>query len=300
MRHAWRVLTDAVKGWKKHKAGRLAAALAFYTVFSLAPLLLLVIALVGIFFGRSEAQAQVHTQLQSVMGPSGASFVDNVVAATARRESGSHIALIVGGALVFLSAIGLFLALQDALDEVWEIPAERKAGFFGIIVLRLHALIVVLVLATVAIGALIAVNVFADLIRTTIGGGDAGRIIQIASIAVNVAALALFLSVTYRVLPQEEVAWKSAITGALISAAILVLGEAALSIYFRRVHPGAVYGAAGALVIILLWIYYSAQLLLFGAELTRAIEGRIPIEPERGGAVRGEVRATQNETLRTS
>jgi membrane protein len=299
MRHAWRVLTDAVKGWKKHKAGRLAAALAFYTVFSLAPLLLLVVALVGIFFGRSEAQAQVHTQLQSVMGPSGATFVDNLVAGTARRESGSQIALIVGGSLVFLSAIGLFLALQDALDEVWEIPPERKAGFFGIIVLRLHALLVVLALAAVAIGALIAVNVFADIVRASIGG-DTGRIIQFASIAVNVAALTLFLTVTYRVLPQEEVAWKSAVTGAVISAAILVLGEAALSIYFRRVHPGAVYGAAGALVLILLWIYYSAQLLLFGAELTRAIEGgRIPTEPERG-AVHGEVQATQNETVRTS
>lgn len=298
MRHAWRVLTNAVKGWKKHKAGRLAAALAFYTVFSLAPLLLLMVALVGMFFGRSEAQAQVHAQLQSVMGPAGATFVDNVVAATARRESGSHIALIVGGSLVFLSAIGLFLALQDALDEVWEIPPERKAGFVGIILLRLHALLVVLVLAAVAIGALIAVNVFADVVRASVGG-DTGRIIQIVSIAVNVAALALFLTVTYRVLPQEEVAWKSAVTGAVISAAILVLGEAALSIYFRRVHPGAVYGAAGALVIILLWIYYSAQLLLFGAELTRAIEGRVPIEPERA-AVRGEVRATQDETVRTS
>lgn len=300
MRHAWRVLTEAVRGWKKHRAGRLAAALAFYTVFSLAPLLLLVVALVGTFFGRSEAQAQVHTQLQSVMGPQGAAFVDNLVAETARREAGSRIALIAGGALVFLSAIGLFLALQDALDEVWEIPPERKAGFFRGVVLRLHALLVVLALAGVAIAALIAVNVLADLVRSSLGSGEAGRIVQIVSIIVNVAALTLFLTVTYRVLPQEEVAWKSAVTGAVISALILLAGEAGLSVYFHRMHPGAVYGAAGALVLILLWIYYSAQLLLLGAELTRAIEGHIRTVHGHGTAVRGEVQAAQEERVRTS
>lgn len=287
MRHAWHVLTDAFRGWGAHKGSRLAAALAFYAIFSLGPLLLLVIALVALSFGHSEAQTQVHTQLQSVMGSQGAAFVDRIVAETAKRESGSHVAVIAGGALVFLSAAGLFLALQDALDEIWEVPPERKRGFLHTLVLRLHALIAVAALALVALGALIAVNVLASVVHSAVGAG-AEPVLQAASIAVNVVALAAFLAVTYRVLPQEKVSWRAAIVGSLISTAILVAGEAGLSIYFHRTHPGAVYGAAGALVIILLWIYYSAQLLLFGAELTRAVEGL------------GQVRPPQRETVKPS
>jgi membrane protein len=280
------ILTDAIHGWQRHKDGRLAAALAYYAVFSLAPLLLIVVSLVGIIFGRSNAQQQVHAQLRQVIGEDAARFVDALIAGTTHAGGSGHLALYIGIGLAGISAISIFLALQDALDEVWEVPSESKGGFFKMVVLRLHSLIIVFALALVAVVALIGADVVAAFARFATGSLPPAPVMEGVSIAINVASLTLFLAVVYRVLPMHEVAWRSAWIGAAATAIVLLLGEVALSIYFRRMHPGSSYGAAGALVVLLLWIYYSAQLLLFGAELTRAIEESRSPERARAATLR--------------
>lgn len=274
MKIAWQVLRDAYAGWQRHQDGRLAAALAYYAVFTLAPLLLVVIALLGLFL--SNAQQQVQAQLQQVVGNNGAQFINVLVAGANHRETGT-IALIVGGGMILFSAIGVFLALQNALDEVFEIHPQNKGGFIQLVVLRLHALIVIAALAVIAIAALALANVIG---AYEIGAG-----------AVNLAAMTVFLAVVYRVLPQCPVEWKSAYRGAAVTAVILLIGEAALSTYFTRFHPAAPYGAAGGIIVLLLWIYYSAQLMLFGAEITRASEPKPKPAPGAGTAAtrRGEI-----------
>ncbi len=288
MKTAWLVLRDAFGGWQRHQDGRLAAALAYYAVFSLAPLLLVVIALLGLFLGQSNAQTQVQGQLQQVVGRNGTDMI-NVLIAGANHHGTGKIALIVGGALILFSAIGIFLALQNALDDVFEIHPDKKGGFVQLVVLRLHALIVIVVLAIIAVVALALANVVGGVMQTAIGGSFSGPAVEVGTGIINVAALTIFLAVVYRVLPQCSIEWRSAFVGAAVSAVILLVGEAALSLYFTRLHPAAPYGAAGGIILLLLWIYYSAQLLLFGAEITRANEARLHPQPAASQATRGEV-----------
>ncbi len=287
MKTAWQVLRDAYSGWQRHQDGRLAAALAYYTVFSLAPLLLIVIAILGLFLGDTNAQKQVQGQLQEVIGVSGVQMLNALIAGAHHHETG-RIALIVGGGLIVFSAIGIFLALQNALDEVFEIHPENKGGIMQLVVLRLHALLVIAALAIIALIALALANVVGGVMQTRLASAIAGPAVEVGTGIINVAALTVFLAIVYRKLPQTPVAWKAAYIGAAITAAILILGEAALSLYFTRVHPAAPYGAAGGIVLLLIWIYYSAQLLLFGAEITRASQARIR-PPASAGARTGEV-----------
>lgn len=289
MKTAWQVLRNAYGGWQRHQDGRLAAALAYYAVFSLAPLLLVVIALLGLLLGQTNAQQQVQGQLHQVVGSNGTQFI-NVLIAGANHHGTGTVALMVGGALIFYAAIGMFVALQNALDEVFEIHPEKKGGFVQLVVLRLHALVVIAALAIIAIAALALANVVGGVMQTAIGGTFAGPLIEVGTGIINVVAMTIFLAVVYRVLPQCSIEWNSAYTGAAITAVILLVGEAALSMYFTRFHPAAPYGAAGGIIILLLWIYYSAQLLLFGAEITRANEEqRRPAPAAVAPARRGEV-----------
>jgi membrane protein len=274
MKTAWQVLRDAYGGWQRHQDGRLAAALAYYAVFSLAPLLLVVIAVLGLFLGPTNAQRQIQGQLQEVIGVNGVQMLNVLIAGAHHHETG-RIALIVGGALILFSAIGIFLALQNALDEVFEIHSENKGGFIQLVVLRLHALIVIAALAVIAVVALALANVVGGVMQTRLGGAIEGPAYEVGTGIINVIALTVFLAVVYRKLPQCPVEWKAAYIGAAISAVILILGEAALSMYFTKLHPAAPYGAAGGVILLLIWIYYSAQLLLFGAEITRASQARI-------------------------
>jgi len=286
MKTAWSVLCDAFGGWRRHQDARLAAALAFYAVFSLAPLLLVVIALLGLFLGQKNAQLQVQGQLQQMIGSSGTQMVNALIAGASHRGSG-RIAIIVGAALMLFSAVGMFMALQNALDEVFEVAAHDKGGFLQLVVLRLHALIAIAALAVIALIALVLANVIGGLMQTKFGGAFAGAPYEVGTGIVNVAALTIFLAVVYRVLPQCPVEWRSAYRGAAFTAIILVVGEAALSMYFTRFHPAAPYGAAGGIILLLLWIYYSAQLMLFGAEITRANQERS--RPAAARATRGEI-----------
>lgn len=298
MKAAWQVLRDAYAGFARHKDGRLAAALAYYAVFSLAPLLLVVIAVLGLFLGQSNAQTQVQGQLQQMVGRNGTQMI-NVLIAGAHHHGTGKIALFVGIGLIVFSAIGIFVALQNALDEVFEVHPENRGGFLELVVLRLHALIVIAALAIVAIAALALANIVGGLMQTTFGSTFAAApALEVGTSLVNVAAMTIFLAVVYRVLPQCSVRWKAARTGAFVTALILVIGEAALSMYFTRLHPAAPYGAAGGIILLLIWIYYSAQLMLFGAEITRVYESRL--RGSRVPAQRGEVSEDLERTSRAS
>lgn len=269
---ARQILRQTFSSWRQHHVSRLGAALAYYAVFALAPILLIVVAAVGLVIGQPTAQHQVQGQLGTLIGSDGARLVSMLVAGTQRGHGGQY-ALAAGIALAFVTAIGLFMQLQDALDEIWEVPSGQKTGLWRTLLMRAHAIAIVGFLALIVGAALIAAEIT----------GDRGT-----AIAVNVVALALFLTVTYHVLPQENVNWRGSVVAALISAVILAGGEALLALYLTKVRPGSTYGAAGAFIVVLLWIYYSSQLLLLGAELARVLEmhirGLAPANREETGA----------------
>jgi membrane protein len=163
----------------------------------------------------------------------------------------------VSAAIVLFAIFAIFMQVQEALDDVWEIPENRRGGIWGIVALRLHVVLVIVALALLAIVTLLV---------AAIGG-------RVFAFAANAIAVIAFLMVAYRVLPRGQVGWKSSALGAAITGLVLIFGEAALSFYFTRFHPERSYGEAGSVVVLLLWIYYSALLFLFGATLARSLEG---------------------------
>ena len=268
----WRVFRDAIRGWKQHNGTRIAASLAFFAVFSLAPLLVVVVVAVGLFFGMAHVKNEIQTQVSLLIGQHGSGIVARLMNAYSRNAA-DRFTLTVSAVLVVVYAGGLFIQVQNALDDIWEVPSHVKGGFVKAVLFRAHSLLALGALALIALTAFAAVEAIVAGARAS-GSASAYLSIQIGGMTMNVLALAAFLTVVYRVLPQVDVRWSSAAIGGIITTATLVLGEAALSLYFRGVHPGARFGALESFVIVLLWIHYSAVLLVFGAELTRAFEAR--------------------------
>lgn len=247
------IFHNALDLWRKHRVSRVAAGLSFYAVFSLAPVIFILV-VVARALGRVHALAVVDSQIGLLIGQKGAQSIDTLVRASQHNVASTP--MFIGALLVLFAVFAIFMQVQEALDDVWDIPEHRRGGIWEIIVLRLHVVIVILALAALAGAALFIADV-------------QGRA---AGVAASAVVLLLLLTVTYRTLPRENVSWRSAALGALITGVILLLGQAAISFYFARFHPESGYGAAGSFIIILIWIYYSAQLFMFGAVLTRAIE----------------------------
>ncbi len=249
-----KVLTDTLQLWRQHRVPRVAAALSFYAIFTLPPLVLVLMFLARSILRRSDTLSTIDAELKPLVGAMGARGVDTLVAGS--QHNVTSIPLFIGVALVLFAIVAIFMQVQEALDDVWEIPEHRRGGVWEIVALRLHVLLVILALALLALGTLVSAFAW-------------GRV---AAIVASAIAIVAFLTVAYRVLPRAPVGWKSSALGALITAIILIAGEALLSLYFTHFHPERGYGDAGSVIVLLLWIYYSALLFLFGATLTRSLE----------------------------
>jgi membrane protein len=253
-----KALVQAIRLWQKHRGSRVAAALAFYAIFTVPWLLLVVVTVARAVLGHAHALHAIDAELAPLLGPKGAAGVNTLVAASQHRIATTP--LLFGAVLVIVAVFAIFMQVQEALDDLWDIPEHTRGGAWEIVVLRLHAVLGIVALALLAVLALFAAA----------AGG------RIAAIAVNAAAIVAFLTVAYRVLPRAPVGWKNCALGALLTGAILLLGEAAIALYFSRFHPEQGYGNAGSLILVLIWIYYSALLFLFGAVLARTLEKNDP------------------------
>jgi membrane protein len=276
MNASWvvRVFGAAIKGWGQHNGTRIAASLAFFAIFSIAPLMVLVVAAVGIFFGMSHVKKEIQGEVSLVIGQHGSGIISSLMKAYSTNAA-DRFTLVVTGILIVVYAAGLFLQVQNALDDIWEVPPHLKGGFTKAVLFRAHTLLALGALAVVAVAAFGSIDAIQSLARQS-GVAHPPQLLEVGSVAVNVLALAAFLTIVYRVLPQIHVRWGSAVIGGIITTITLVLGEAALSFYFRHVKPGMHFGALESFVVVLLWIHYSAVLLIFGAELTRAFENQLP------------------------
>jgi membrane protein len=242
--------------WQQHRASRVAAALAFYAIFTLPPLLFALVLLARAVLGRAHALRLLDAELLPLIGSKGAAGLNQLVHAS---QSNVHaLPFVAGGAIVLFAVFAIFMQVQEALDDVWGIPEARRGGAREIVFLRLHVLVAVSALALLALVALFA--------------AAAGRV---AATAADALAVVAFLVVAYRYLPRGEVGWASSAIGAVVTAVVLVAGQTVMAFYFARVHPETAYGSAGSFVLVLLWVYYSTLLFLFGAVLTRVLERRV-------------------------
>lgn len=265
----WSLLRQTVQSWLDDRAPSMGAALAYYTLFSLAPLLLIVISVAGLIFGEDAARGEITLQLRSLMGDAGAGAVQELLVSVRQPAEGSF-ATAVGLLLLLVGATTVFAELQDSLDRIWRVPARVPSnGWLALLRARLLSFGMIL-----AIGFLLTVSLVVSAALALVGrsveplfGG--WYVVGAAANAIGGFVLvAAMFALIYKVLPRAHVQWRDVWTGALFTAILFALGKLLIGLYISRFGVSSGFGAASSLVIVLLWVYYSAQVFLFGAEFT--------------------------------
>jgi membrane protein len=267
------LLRDTWKEFGEDKAARLGAALAYYTIFSIGPLILITIAVAGFFFGEQAAQGQIVGSIEGVVGTAGAEVIQEALKNAGNTGAGI-VSTIIGGVTLLLGASGIFGQLQDALNTIWEVKS-KSTGIVAMIKERLFTFLMVLGTGLILLAALIvnaALALISPLIQDAIPGGS--FVLQILNYVVTFVLITLVFMIVYKVLPDAEISWKDVRIGAAVTAFLFMLGQFALAFYLSVSNPGSAYGAAGSLVIVLVWIFYTAQIVFLGAEFTQVYANR--------------------------
>ncbi|MBP0494338.1 YihY/virulence factor BrkB family protein [Pararoseomonas indoligenes] len=271
---AWRLIKDAVLGFVDHEAMTRGAAIACYTLFSIAPLLVLAVAIAGFFFGRDAVSEAVSAQLTGLVGEEGGKAIVEVMKGSQESSSGKGVAALVGFGILFVTASGVFAELQGALNVIWQ--AEAKPVSVGALV-KARALSVGLVGAT---GFLLLVSLMVSALLSAFGSWITGFVpaleilLKAVNFVVGVGLTALLFGAIYKILPDRHLAWRDVAVGAVITAFLFSIGKTVIGWYIGGSGMTRSYGAAGALIVVLVWVYYSAQVFLLGAEFTRAWAAR--------------------------
>ena len=262
----------AFQGWQRDKASRLAAALAFYSVLSLAPLLIMVVAIAAMVFSKSAAQESIIAQMEANLGSDVAAFITATLE-NAARPSSSIIASLLSSFLLMLSASSLFGQLQAALNTVWQVQPAAIRGLLNILRSKLLAFGMVFSISFVLIASLVisAGLRVAKRFITELGLPSSFQFIMpSAELIISFLVMALLFAAIFKWLPQTPVKWRDVWSGGIVTALLFTVGKYLLALYLGGGAVGSAYGAASALVVLLMWIYYSAQILLFGAEYSYA------------------------------
>lgn len=264
-----RVVIESAKAWFDHRATSKGAALAFYTLFSMTPILVLAIAVAGYFFGAEAAQGEIILQVQDLTGPNGAQAIQALLAAAQDPISGL-VATLVAGVLLLVGATSVFAELKASLDDLWGIKLSSRSSFSILMRTRLLSFGLVLVLAFLLLISLVVSAVLAVLERYAGGiwGGSAAVLEAISSL-ISFGVITCLFSVIYKMLPDVRLSWNDVWTGAIFTAGLFNLGKYAIGLYLGNSGVASSFGAAGSVVALLVWVYYSALMFFFGAEFTR-------------------------------
>ncbi len=267
---AWWGLTKQVAtSWLHDYVPSMGAALAYYTIFSLAPLLLVVISMAGLLFGEDAARGEIQARLQDLMGERSAGAVQSLLASV-RDPAEGLTATVVGVVLLFVGATTVFAELQNALDRIWRVPeGVRKTGWLSLVRARLMAFGMVL-----ALGFLLIVSLVASALLSAVGRqmepvlGSWQTLVEIGNALGGFLLVALMFGLIYKIMPRQRVLASDVWLGALLAALFFTGGKVLIGAYIGRSDIASGFGAAGSLVVVLLWVYFSAQILLVGAEFT--------------------------------
>jgi len=264
------------------------AAMAYYSVFSLAPLLLTVVSIAGLVFGRQEIQDQIAAQTQGMIGSDAAQQVKSILASQAQNKSGGIIGTVVGILTLIFGATGAFAALQDALNKAWHVqPDPSKGGLKAFLTKRVLSFGMILGVVFLLIASLVVSAALAA-VGTYMGGHLPSvlstGVAQALAFVVSFGVITSLFALIFKVLPDGRVGWKDAWVGGGVTSILFTIGKTALGVYLGKAAPGSAYGAAGSLVVIILWLYYASLIVLLGAEFTRmwAAAHHREIKPEPG------------------
>ena len=270
----WQLAKETATEWMNAKPFRLAAALAYYTLFSIAPLLVVALGIAGLAFGEDAARGQIFGPLQSLLGAKSADAVQNAVAAASIKSSGLF-ATVTGLATLLIGASAVFAELQDALNTIWDVKPPPSAGLWDAIRKRLLSASMVAVIGFLLLVSL-AVSAMLNAIGAYMGGvlPVSAFVLEMVNFLVSFGVITLLFAAIYKVLPDIDIKWNDVWIGAIATAALFTVGKTAIGLYIGQAALDSTYGAAGSLLVVLVWVYYSSLILFFGAEFTHVYARR--------------------------
>ena len=292
----WHVTLRAVQNWWKDNCLRLAASLAYYTALSLAPLLLLIVGVVGLVLDRQQVATQLATQLEGLMGQAGRELVTSILTTTSPQ--GSLLATVIGLGTLFIGATAVFGELQATMNLIWEVqPAPTSgvwAGIWAWLRERIFSLAIVFALAFLLLVSLVISAALAGA-AALFQGPEQAVLSHVLEIAVSLLVLTFVFALFYKYVPDAEIGWRDVWLGGLITAVLFTLGKTAIGLYLGQASVGSAYGAAGSMVVLLVWVYYSALIMFFGAEFTHVWATRHGDVTPQPHAVPGAAPQTKSE-----
>ncbi|MDI1310494.1 MAG: YihY/virulence factor BrkB family protein [Methylotenera sp.] len=264
-----KVFIDSFNSWLDHRGASKGAALAFYALFSLAPILILSIAISGLFFGDAAAQGQIIHQIESLVGHNGAVAIQAILAAARDPESG-QLTTVVAIVLLMIGATTVFAELKGTLDEIWGVTASKNNPMSILLRTRLLSFGIVLVLTFLLLISLV-VSAVLSVLEHYIGGiwGNSAILFNTLAALFSFCVITSLFAVIYKMLPDQQLSWKDVAIGSMFTALLFTLGKYLIGLYIGTSAVASSFGAAGSVIAILLWVYYSAQILFLGAEFTQ-------------------------------
>ncbi|HEY0822097.1 MAG TPA: YihY/virulence factor BrkB family protein [Rhizobacter sp.] len=265
----WRLAKAAAVSWQNDYAPSMGAALAYYTTFSAAPLLLIVVSVAGLVFGAEAARGEIFAQLRSMLGEEGAVAIQGLLESVSKPKEGLF-ATLVGVVVLLVGATTVFAELQDALDRIWRAPVrERSSGLWSLLRARVLSFGMIL-----GIGFVLMVSLVVSAALSALGHwwaplfGAWELTLQLVNLVVSFALVTLIFAMIYKVMPRVKVEWRDVWVGAAVTALLFSIGKSLIGLYIGKSGITSGFGAAGSLAVVLVWVYYSAQIFLLGAEFT--------------------------------
>jgi membrane protein len=280
LRRPWPLLRDAAMEWLTDDVPQRAAALAYYTAFSLAPLLVIAIGLAGLVFGKEAAQGRIVGQLSALVGPKGGEAIQAMIASARHPEAGV-VAGTVGFLTLLLGASGVFGQLRGSLHAIWDVPSPPFA-LKRLLTERLASFAMVLAIGFLLMVSLVLSTFVSALAEATRSYSDFWPIVQAVNFVLSLLFVIGLFALIYRYVPDVRLPWRDVLEGALVAGVLFNVGKWAIGAYLGRSAMASAFGAAGSLVVLLVWVYYSAQILLFGAEIAHITARPHPVA--EGGA----------------
>jgi membrane protein len=269
VKQAWQLIKEAVSAWIDDYAPSMGAALAYYTLFSIAPLLVIVIGIAGLVFGAEAAQGAIVGQLGGLIGEEGARAVEGLLV-RANEPAHGFVATVVGVVTLLIGSTTVFAELQSALDRIWEVaPEQAGGGLWSLLRKRLLSLGMILVLGLLMLVSLVLSAALAAL-GTWWGGAFAGfeALLHALNFTVSFLLITGLFAAIYKLMPRASIAWRDVWVGAGVTALLFTVGKFLIGLYLGKSGVTSAFGAAGSMVVLLVWVYYSAQIFLLGAEFT--------------------------------
>lgn len=304
---AFKLLKNSYKEWMAKDPFRESAVIAYYSIFSLPGLLILVVTLAGIFFGREAVDEKISSQISSAIGNDAATQVESIIKQQqSETESNSTWGTIVGIATLLLGATGVFAQFQKSLNLIWEVePDKSKSGVLQLLKVRLFSFGLI-----VSIAFLLIVSLLVSTLLTAFGDWLASQfseglliVIQVANYIISLGILTVLFAMMLKIFPDAKIRWKDVWVGSFLTSLLFVIGKFGLSLYFAKANPASAFGAAGSIILILLWVSYSSMIVFFGAEFTRqyTLEKRGEVEPsdhaKKEDPCRDDIRAEKKPQL---